>query len=617
MTVAVIGAGPGGIAMGIQLAAGGYDFTIFDRGDGFGGTWRNNTYPGAACDVPSHFYSYSFALNPRWSKTFANQPEILAYLEKVAADHRLDDHLVAHTRVTDAAVVRRRDQRWTVTTDDGATHEFDVVVSAVGMLDVPNVPDIPGADRFRGRIFHSSDWDHSKSTAGERVASIGTGASAIQYVPAIAADAAHLTVFQRTPIWVSPRFDEPFTAEQQELFERDPDEARKVRDAAFEAYEAANFAADSEMTKYLTDMAREYLTRKVADPELRAKLTPDYPVGCKRPLQSRSWFPTFALPNVALETSPIVEFTERGLRTADGVEHEVDTVIYGTGFHAADYLRSLDVHGTGGRRLRDDWRDGAEAYLGTVVPGYPNLFTLYGPNTNGVTSIIYILEAQAEFVRRLLDVMARTECGGRGQARRPRRVQRRNPAGDGGHRVAGQLQQLLPPSERQGRHPVPVQRNRLRRDARARYNWTTSTVSLRARHGQGGQRVIGVHHTAIVTADVERSMRFWCDGLGLTELFDHTFTGDWPTLFDAIPTGCGRSSSATRAPLTQASSNWSCSRTPTTAPPPRSSGLRLLPAVAAARRRCRRWPPWPSSASTTACGGSRCRHRAGRRWRWR
>ena len=405
MSIAVIGAGPGGIAMGIQLAAAGYDFTIFDRADGFGGTWRNNTYPGAACDVPSHFYSYSFALNPRWSKTFAQQPEILAYLERVAADHGLADRLLGNTRITEMRWAH--DARcWSLLTDDGATYEFDAVVSAVGMLDVPNIPEIPGAHRFRGRTFHSSTWDHSKSTAGERVASIGTGASAVQYVPEIAAVAAHLTVFQRTPIWVNPRYDEPFTAEQQELFERDPGEALKVRDAAFQAYEAANFGADSEMTKGLTDMAREYLTRKVADPALRAKLTPSYPVGCKRPLQSRAWFPTFARPNVTLETAPIAEFTEHGLRTADGIDHEFDTVIYGTGFHAADYLGSLDVYGTGGRRLRDDWADGAEAYLGTVVPGYPNLFTLYGPNTNGVTSIIYILEAQAEFVRRILDDMA-------------------------------------------------------------------------------------------------------------------------------------------------------------------------------------------------------------------
>ena len=402
--VAVIGAGPGGIAMAIQLAGGGYDFTIFDRADGFGGTWRKNTYPGAACDVPSHFYSYSFALNPRWSKTFANQPEILAYLEKVADDNQLADHLVSRTHVM---TLRWSDvdRRWTLETSDGVAHQFDVVVTAVGMLDVPNIPDIPGTKRFRGRAFHSSDWDHTKSTAGERVASIGTGASAIQYVPEIAPETAHLTVFQRTPIWVSPRYDEPFTPEQHELFERDPIEALKVRDAAFQAYESANFGVDSAMTRELTEIANAYLTRKVTDPELRAKLTPSYPVGCKRPLQSRAWFPTFALPNVSLETSPIAEFTERGLRTGDGTEHVVDTVIYGTGFHAADYLRSLDVYGMDGRRLRDDWRDGAEAYLGTVVPGYPNLFTLYGPNTNGVTSIIYILEAQVEFVRRVFDDM--------------------------------------------------------------------------------------------------------------------------------------------------------------------------------------------------------------------
>ena len=246
--VAVIGAGPGGIAMGIQLADGGYDFTIFDRGEGFGGTWRNNTYPGAACDVPSHFYSYSFALNPRWSKTFANQPEILGYLEKVAADNQLGDHLVTCTRVT---TLRWSDteRSWQLETEDGVTRQFDAVVTAVGMLDVPNIPDVPGAERFRGRRFHSSSWDHTKSAAGERVASIGTGASAIQYVPEIARDTAHLTVFQRTPIWVSPRYDEPFTSDQQQLFERDPAEALKVRDAAFQAYESANFGADSAMTK--------------------------------------------------------------------------------------------------------------------------------------------------------------------------------------------------------------------------------------------------------------------------------------------------------------------------------------------------------------------------------
>lgn len=402
--VGIIGAGAGGIAMGIQLAEGGYDFTIFDRADGFGGTWRHNTFPGAACDVPSHLYSYSFAPNPRWSKTYANQPEILAYLEKVAADHRLGPHLRANTAVT---TVRWSDtgRRWTLTDADGREHRFDVVVSAVGMLDVPYVPDIRGAQRFRGRRFHSARWDHSKSTAGERVASIGTGASAIQYVPAIAQETAHLTVFQRTPIWIAPRFDFPFTPEQHELFERDPALARKLRDEAFDAYESASFDADAAQTREATELARSYLMRKVADPALRAKLTPDYPAGCKRPLMSRDWYPTFALPNVSLETAAIAELTERGVRTVDGVEHRVDTIIYGTGFTAADYLASIDVYGTGGRRLADDWNDGAEAYLGTLVAGYPNFFTLYGPNTNGVNSIIYIHEAQTTFVRHILDAM--------------------------------------------------------------------------------------------------------------------------------------------------------------------------------------------------------------------
>lgn len=402
--VGVIGAGAGGIAMGIQLAAGGYDFTIFDRADGFGGTWRHNTFPGAACDVPSHLYSYSFALNPRWSKTYANQPEILAYLEKVAADHGLGPQLRPNTAIT---TVRWSDEsrRWTLTAQDGRQYDFDVVVSAVGMLDVPNVPNIPGAQRFRGRQFHSARWDHSRPTAGERVASIGTGASAVQYVPAIARDTAQLTVFQRTPIWIAPRFDFPFTAEQQEEFERRPETAQKLRDEAFEAYESASFDVDNRQTREATELARSYLHRKVADPELRAKLTPDYPAGCKRPLMSREWYPTFALPNVRLETTAIAELTERGVRTVDGVEHRVDTVIYGTGFKAADYLDSIDVYGSGGRHLRDDWRAGAEAYLGTLVAGYPNLFTLYGPNTNGVNSIIYVHEVQTTFIRHILDVM--------------------------------------------------------------------------------------------------------------------------------------------------------------------------------------------------------------------
>ncbi|MBV9872857.1 MAG: NAD(P)/FAD-dependent oxidoreductase [Frankiaceae bacterium] len=408
--VAVVGAGAGGIAMGVALKRAGYEFTIFDGADGFGGTWRHNTYPGAACDVPSHLYSFSFALNPRWSKTYATQPEILAYLEGVARHHGLDEHLRAGTRVGSAAWSDER-QSWTVTTASGSVETFDVIVTAVGMLDIPNIPHIPGIERFRGRVFHSSRWDHSRSVTGERVGSIGTGASAIQYVPAIARDVLSLTVFQRTPIWVSPRFDEPFTDEQMRTFTDQPEQMQALRDYIWQQYEDASFDAGDEQTRKATELARSYLHRKVHDPDLRAKLTPAYPVGCKRPLLSRDWFPTLTAPHVRLVTVGVSEYTEAGLLTADGEEHELDTVIYGTGFTAADYLSSLSITGTAGRTLHDEWSDGAEAYLGTTVSGYPNLFTLYGPNTNGVNSILYIHEAQVRYVMSALDLLA--ESGAR------------------------------------------------------------------------------------------------------------------------------------------------------------------------------------------------------------
>jgi cation diffusion facilitator CzcD-associated flavoprotein CzcO len=295
------------------------------------------------------------------------------------------------------------------------------------MLNVPHVPDLPGADRFRGRSFHSSRWDHCTPRAGERVASIGTGASAVQYVPAIAPDVAHVTVFQRSPIWITPRIDKPYTPGEQRRFARVPGAARLHRWQIWRTYDRAVFSADSEQTQMQTALARSYLERKISDPELRRKLTPDYPVGCKRPLISRDWFPTLTRPNVRLVTEAIEEITECGVRTADGEEHVVDTIIYGTGFRANEYLTSVEIHGVGGRRLHDDWRDGAEAFLGLTVPGYPNLFLLYGPNTNGVNSILFMHEAQVNYVmsalrglrrrRGALDVRARVT------ARYNRRIQ--------------------------------------------------------------------------------------------------------------------------------------------------------------------------------------------------
>jgi cyclohexanone monooxygenase len=409
-TVAILGAGAGGIAMGIKLKRAGYDFTIYEKSDGVGGTWRDNTYPGAACDVPSHLYSFSFELNPWWTRTYATQPEILAYLEACTDRYGVRPHVRTSTTITEARWDETA-QSWTLTTDLGEHCTADVLVSGLGMLNVPFTPEIPGADRFRGRAFHSSRWDHSKPLAGERVASIGTGASAIQYVPAIAGDVEHLTVFQRTPIWVSPRIDEPYTPEQQRRFAKVPFAARRHRWQIWWTYQRSSFATDSEQIRAQTELARSYLERKVADPELRAKLTPDFPVGCKRPLTSRTWFPALTRANVRVVTEPIVELTEGGLRTADGEEHAVDTIVYGTGFRANEYLTTIDIYGRDGRSLAEEWRECAEAYLGLTVAGFPNLFLLYGPNTNGVNSVLFMHEAQAHYVVRALRLMGRWRVG--------------------------------------------------------------------------------------------------------------------------------------------------------------------------------------------------------------
>ncbi len=405
-TVAIIGAGAGGLALGAKLKRAGYDFTIYEKSDGVGGTWRFNTYPGAACDVPSHLYSFSFALNPWWSRTYATQPEILAYLERCADQFGLRPHLRTGVGI-DEARWSEPDQQWRLAASTGEEFTADVVVSALGMLNIPVVPDIPGADRFRGRTFHSSRWDHTKSLDGERVASIGTGASAIQYVPAIAPAVEHLTVFQRSPIWITPRLDRAYAPAEQRRFARVPGAARWHRWKIWWTYERANFEAAAEQTVTMTALAQSYLERKITDPELRAKLTPDYPVGCKRPLISREWLPALTRPNVRLVTEPITEITEAGIRTADGEEHAVDTIIFGTGFRANEYLTAVDFYGRDGRRLHDDWRDGAEAYLGLTVSGYPNLFMLYGPNTNGVNSVIFMHEAQVNYIMSALRTMKR------------------------------------------------------------------------------------------------------------------------------------------------------------------------------------------------------------------
>jgi cation diffusion facilitator CzcD-associated flavoprotein CzcO len=405
--IAILGAGAGGLAMGIALRRAGFDdFTIYEKSDGVGGTWRDNGYPGAACDVPSRLYSFSFEPGWTWSRTYGTQPEILAYLEHCADKYELRTHLRCETEIREARW-DDDEQIWRLRAATGEEFVADVLVSGLGMLNVPVIPDIPGRDRFAGRSYHSARWDHSDDLDGKRVAVIGTGASAIQFVPAIAPITAHLTVFQRSPCWVLPKIDPEHTAEDQERFAKQRVRTRLDRWKIWWAYERASFDAESEQTKQQTALGAGYIARKVEDPDLRAVLTPDFPVGCKRPLISRDWYPTLVRDDVRVVTEPITEITEAGVLTADEAEHAVDTIIFGTGFKANEYLSSIEIFGRDGRRLHDDWSSGAEAYLGTTVAGYPNLFVLYGPNTNGVNSIIFIHEAQAHYVVRALRSMRR------------------------------------------------------------------------------------------------------------------------------------------------------------------------------------------------------------------
>jgi cyclohexanone monooxygenase len=407
LRIAILGAGAGGLAMGIALRRAGFDdFTIYEKSDGVGGTWRDNSYPGAACDVPSLLYSFSFEPGHAWSRTYGTQPEILAYLEHCADKYELRSHLRCETEIRDA---QWDDDElvWRLHSAKGEEIVADVLVSGLGMLNVPAYPDLPGRDRFGGRSFHSARWDHTHALEGKRVAVIGTGASAVQFVPAIAPSTEHLTLFQRSPCWVLPKIDPELAAADQERLAEQRIRTRLARWKIWWAYERASFDAEAEQTKQQTAMGASYIARKVDDPDLRAKLTPDFPVGCKRPLISREWYPTLVRDDVRVVTEPITEITHCGVRTADGEEHAVDTIIFGTGFKANEYLSTIEITGRGGRRLHDDWRSGAEAYLGTTVAGYPNLFVLYGPNTNGVNSIIFIHEAQTHYVVRALRAMRR------------------------------------------------------------------------------------------------------------------------------------------------------------------------------------------------------------------
>ncbi|TDQ01390.1 flavin-containing monooxygenase [Labedaea rhizosphaerae] len=404
-SVLIVGAGFGGLAMALELRKAGLtEFTVLERADDLGGVWRDNTYPGAGCDIPSPLYSFSTVPNPDWPMRFSLREDIHDYMRRVVDEHGLRPHLRFGVAV-EAAAYDEAEAEWVVTTGTGEVLRADVLVPAVGQLSRPALPDIPGMAGFRGPAFHSARWDHGVPLDGKRVAVVGTGASAIQFVPHVAREASRLTVFQRSAPWVLPKPDVRYRPWHKRLFRRLPLTRLVERFAIWLLCEvlALGLVDLPVLRKAVAWLAGWHLRHQVADPGLRAKLTPDYAPGCKRALFSNDFYPAMTRPNVELVTEKITEITTGGVRTADGIEHPADVIIYGTGFAASEFLAPIAIRGRGGRALAEAWSNGARAYLGMTVPGFPNLFLMYGPNTNlGVGSIIYMLESQARYVVDLL-----------------------------------------------------------------------------------------------------------------------------------------------------------------------------------------------------------------------
>jgi cation diffusion facilitator CzcD-associated flavoprotein CzcO len=410
--VVIIGAGFAGLCMAIKLKeAGIHDFVVLEKGDRVGGTWRDNTYPGAGCDVMSLLYSFSFAPNRRWTRMYAGQREILEYIDTIVADYQLKPYIRLNTEVTGYTFDSATD-RWSVRTARGEVVDARIVIAGQGPLHRPKIPDLPGLSTFAGPVFHSARWDHSCSLEGKRVAVIGTGASAVQFTPKIASQAAQVSVFQRTPHWVIPRPDRPLTTFERTLFRAFPVAQRLYRHMIYWFYESTipGFLNPKYMTK-LQALARSHLRRQVRDPELRRKLTPDYVIGCKRILVSSDYYPALCRSNVDLVTDGIAEIEPDAIVTSSGARHEVDAIILGTGFHVTDGGESMNLTGRNGKTIKEAWRDGSAAYLGMAVAGFPNFFMLLGPNSGGGNqSIIFMIEAQVRYIMSVLMRMGREDA---------------------------------------------------------------------------------------------------------------------------------------------------------------------------------------------------------------
>ncbi len=398
--VAIIGTGFAGIGAAIRLKQAGIsDFVLLERASDLGGTWRDNHYPGCCCDVPSHLYSFSFELNPRWTRGFAPQWEIRDYLRWTAAKHQVTERIRFRHEVTEA----RWDEpsrRWLIRTTGGDL-AARVLVSGAGSLSDPKIPDLPGLEGFIGKMFHSARWDHDHTLAGERVAVIGTGASAIQFVPAIQPAVARLHLFQRTPPWVIPRLDHQITDVEHGLLKYLPFAPALVRGLIYASLEMRVVGFRRPRLMRIVDrLARWHLKHQIPDPGLRRRLTPDYVIGCKRILISDNYYPALTKPNVELLSGGVTEVRGGSVVSGDGIEREVDTIIFGTGFEVTEMPIAKRLHGRDGRSLYAHWSEhGMSAYLGTTVSGFPNLFMLTGPNTGlGHTSMVYMIESQLNYL---------------------------------------------------------------------------------------------------------------------------------------------------------------------------------------------------------------------------
>jgi cation diffusion facilitator CzcD-associated flavoprotein CzcO len=410
-SVAVVGGGFGGVGAAAMLKREGYeDVTVFEKGERVGGVWQHNTYPGAACDIPSHLYEYSFAPN-RWSRRYAPQAEIQAYVEGVARRFGVLDKVRTGTEVKGASWDEKRG-RWLLETSAGP-HEADLLITACGQLSVPQTPPIPGLDTFEGPAFHTAEWRHDVDLADQRVAVVGSGCSAIQIVPAIQPEVAQLDVYQRSPGWTLPKMDFEYSSRARALFRRFPVLRRLDRASVFvfPEFAAAALTQKRWLLPVLRAVGRRQIDSAISDPELRRKVMPTDEFGCKRIMLTDDWYPTLTEPNVELVSEPIEAVTLGGIRDASGTERPADAIVLATGFASHDFVAPMEIAGVGGRTLAEKWGEVARAYLGLSVPGFPNMFLLYGPNTNGGSgSVVNTLECGIGHLLAALREMERTQA---------------------------------------------------------------------------------------------------------------------------------------------------------------------------------------------------------------